>query len=590
VIDLLLESALVQSIGLVLVHFVWQGALIGAATALALGAIDRRRAESRYLVACAGLLLMLLAPVWSAFSNRPAEAIDAVSVASASSHVPAVPMHRVLSVAVGIWMVGVALLSIRLIAAGIGVHRMKRHTCEVDQAVSARLGALAHLLGVEQAVRVFASGLVRVPTVVGCLRPVILLPASVITGLPATHLDAVLAHELAHVRRHDYLVNALQSIVETLLFYHPAVWWCSRHIRIEREHCCDDLVVQACGDRIGYATVLAQLEELRGVDAMLSMNVTGGRLIDRIRRLLRQAPANDRRSTMWALAGSLTVLVLALALESVFLTAAAPGRPVVPEQTSPLVDPRPSDILPVPDPPAPSVDIPEHLGNDVALETPHFGDELRRQTEEALERLAEETGGLAGLAQADPPAPPRVPRPPIAPAPATPAIPAEPPAAPAAPVPPKPPGPPDAPPAPPAPAVVPAPPALPDPPTPPAPPAPLTAQERSPDSTDSPIDTLRQLVDDLSRTTQTLHRQAMELRRAEQQLQLRRMELMAAEKALAGAPDSTLAQKSAIDEMRKALQEAAARGEAFRAIEPDAARLREQVEAIRKQIETLRAR
>ena len=116
--------------------------------------------------------------------------------------------------------------------------------------------------------------MVRVPTIVGCLRPVILLPASVVTGLPASHLDAVLAHELAHVRRHDYLVNVLQSLVETLLFYHPAVWWCSRQIRIEREHCCDDLVVEACGDRVVYAHALAQLEELRGLqtDAVSERN------------------------------------------------------------------------------------------------------------------------------------------------------------------------------------------------------------------------------------------------------------------------------------------------------------------------------
>ena len=135
--------------------------------------------------------------------------------------------------------------------------------------------------------QVFESTLVHVPTIVGWLRPVILLPASVITGLPAAHLDAVLAHELAHVRRHDYLVNSLQAIVETLLFYHPVVWWCSRQIRIEREHCCDDIVVEACGDRVAYATALAQLEELRRLQPMLSLNVTGGRLIDRVRRCWR---------------------------------------------------------------------------------------------------------------------------------------------------------------------------------------------------------------------------------------------------------------------------------------------------------------
>ena len=156
--------------------------------------------------------------------------------------------------------------------------------------------------------------MVRVPTVVGYLRPVILLPASVIVGLPPAHLDAVLAHELAHVRRHDYIVNVLQSVVETLLFYHPAVWWCSRQVRIEREHCCDDVVVEACGDRVAYATALAQLEELRGLNPMLSLNATGGRLIDRIRRLLGASPVNERRSATWTIAAALTLVVAAIVL------------------------------------------------------------------------------------------------------------------------------------------------------------------------------------------------------------------------------------------------------------------------------------
>ena len=90
-----------------------------------------------------------------------------------------------------------------------------------------------------------------------------LLPASALAGLSPQQLEAILAHELAHIRRHDYLVNLLQTLVETLLFYHPAVWWLSRRIRIERENCCDDLAVSLCGDPVAYAKALADLEELR---------------------------------------------------------------------------------------------------------------------------------------------------------------------------------------------------------------------------------------------------------------------------------------------------------------------------------------
>jgi hypothetical protein len=142
---------------------------------------------------------------------------------------------------------------------------------------------------------VMQSAMVAVPALVGWLRPVILLPASVVTGMPATHLDAVIAHELAHVRRHDYLINALQAVVETLLFYHPAVWWCSRQVRIEREHCCDDLAVMACGDRVEYATALANLEELRRGDMPLALAVTDGPLLGRVRRLLGVRPAHEGR-------------------------------------------------------------------------------------------------------------------------------------------------------------------------------------------------------------------------------------------------------------------------------------------------------
>src|SRR5690606_9929357 len=118
-------------------------------------------------------------------------------------------------------------------------------------------------------------------------------------GLTAEQLRAILAHELAHVRRYDYLVNLLQSVVETLLFYHPAVWWVSRRIRIEREHCCDDLAVAACGDRLTYARALAEMEHLRGGRTMLAAAATGGSLLSRIQRLIGAPTSKADRPAQW---------------------------------------------------------------------------------------------------------------------------------------------------------------------------------------------------------------------------------------------------------------------------------------------------
>jgi hypothetical protein len=135
---------------------------------------------------------------------------------------------------------------------------------------------LIRRLQVARPVRLYLSTIAEVPIVIGWLRPYILLPVSAVTGLGESQLGAILAHELAHIRRHDYLANLLQNAVETLLFYHPAVWWVSRWIRQEREHCCDDLAVEICGDVMVYAGALAQLEELRGGVSEPALAAAGG--------------------------------------------------------------------------------------------------------------------------------------------------------------------------------------------------------------------------------------------------------------------------------------------------------------------------
>ncbi len=170
---------------------------------------------------------------------------------------------------------------------------------------------LIRALNITAAVTVLESALVHVPTAIGWLKPVVLLPAQAMTGLSMAQIDALVAHELAHIKRHDYLVNLFQSAIETLLFYHPAVWLISRRVRHERELCCDDLAIAACGDdRLTYVSALADLESLRQVAAP-ALGANGGSLLNRVRRILGSDEAAVATSrTSWT-AG---VAILATAL------------------------------------------------------------------------------------------------------------------------------------------------------------------------------------------------------------------------------------------------------------------------------------
>src|SRR5439155_25938376 len=184
------------------------------------------------------------------------------------------------------WLLGVAILLGRM-AGGLWhvrrLHQMALATLSSPWQTACR--RLAYRLGLPAAAHVIESTLVDVPTVVGWLRPAILLPVAALAALTPAQVDAILAHELAHVRRHDYLVNLLQTIAETLLFYHPAMWWLSGCVRAEREHCCDDMAVRICGDAVGYACALAELEAWRMRPGLLAVAATGGSLLDRVRRI-----------------------------------------------------------------------------------------------------------------------------------------------------------------------------------------------------------------------------------------------------------------------------------------------------------------
>ncbi len=288
-------NAIEQAVTIALIHFVWQGAGIAAALWAALLLLRNRSANSRYIAATIGLAALAAAPLITAWRvwSRPTTAYSAaitelpirIQSFAAGGH-GHVLSYRVLQA----WALGVLLFSLRLVRSSVEVYRL-RHTGEPAESVVIRAAAnLAERMGLKRAARVLVSPLAEVPSVVGWLRPVILLPLASVTGLSPDQLETVLAYEIAHIRRYDYLVNLLQTVVETLLFYHPAVWWTSARIRHERELCCDDMVVRSCGDALCYARALTRLERLRGVPRTLALASTDGPLSKRIRRLLGEAP------------------------------------------------------------------------------------------------------------------------------------------------------------------------------------------------------------------------------------------------------------------------------------------------------------
>jgi len=307
VTDALIDSAVIRAVGLALFDFVWQGAIAGTATALALIALRRATAQARYLTACAGLALMAAAPIVTVADYlrdsplsakhvvtpiaRPAASATAITndgqMTPAANLRSASRLERQLPTVVLIWSGGVILLTAHLLLGWMRVVRIRRRACGIATGeLAGTVRRIAARLGVSRPVQLLDSALVDVPSVIGWLRPAIVLPFSALAGLAPAHLEAILAHELAHIRRADYLINVLQSVVEILLFYHPAVWWVSRRIRLEREHCCDDVAAALCGDRVVYARALASLEELRVRTPALAMGAGGGDLLDRVRRLI----------------------------------------------------------------------------------------------------------------------------------------------------------------------------------------------------------------------------------------------------------------------------------------------------------------
>ena len=334
-----MSRATIVALAWTLLHFIWQGAVIALVAGFAGAALRSARPTTRYVVFCGALSAMLLSPAITFVVMRAPQALAPASAAAASvSPSSAIVSGSAMSPSaagptwfewlVGIWVSGVVLLGLHSFVGWVLAQRLKRvKTSPAAEAVQCAARSLRERLGIRRAVRVLASAVAEVPGTLGWLRPVILVPVSAFTALTPDQLELLIAHELAHVRRHDYLVNLAQTAVETVLFYHPAVWWVSGRIRAERENCCDDLAVAACGNVAQYVRALAALEGLRGRRPRLVVAADGGSLLSRIERLLNRERTLLETPPAWLGALVPAALVLATIVSATPLPAVAGSAP-----------------------------------------------------------------------------------------------------------------------------------------------------------------------------------------------------------------------------------------------------------------------
>ena len=339
----------------VLVHFLWQGLVIAAVAEAAFRLARNASANARYAIGVGGMIAIVVAPLatTAVLLSRDASAVPEASIAQSTAGRASAPTPAAIEIAVepnqaivasdtptsrpptmgrvdairstdipstyheswivAGWSVGVLLLGCRLFLGFVGLYRWSWPRTELPGELRAVVDRLTIALRMSRA-RVFLNPRVPEALALGVLRPVVLVPTLWATGLPVSMLEAILAHELAHVRRHDLLVNLVQRLVETFLFYHPAVWWLSARVRQERELCCDALAVEVTGDRLIYAQTLEHVARLEATSASWGWAVgIGGRrmhLLQRVQKVLGTPPSQRDRSWPAGLLAIVAVVVM----------------------------------------------------------------------------------------------------------------------------------------------------------------------------------------------------------------------------------------------------------------------------------------
>lgn len=348
-------SVLVDQIGWSLIHSLWQDALIALVLATILKLLSRAKPQSRYFIACVALAAMIVLPVITTYvlHTHQTEPFDIVvddnsaAVGSVESNLQNIGViendrtggtqtinwiNRTMTETVNIservekylpwlillWLIGVVFYAIKLggglfYAANLRKLPVNASNPKLEDLVD----ELSSRLSIKRKIKICESALINVPMTIGWIYPLILIPPSSLLGLTPFQLQMIISHELIHIKRFDFLINFLQGVIETILFYHPAAIWTSRKIRAEREYVCDNLTVALCKDSVGYARALTKVARFQRQAEQLAVAATDGELKDRIYRLVSnsQNPGSSRKSILpnvWA------IVVISLFLGFIF--------------------------------------------------------------------------------------------------------------------------------------------------------------------------------------------------------------------------------------------------------------------------------
>lgn len=312
-----------EALGLMLLHFCWQGAVIAGAARVVGLAVPGLKPRVRYnvhllaLIAMAITALMTFGWEWARLASHETVPADVVSFPAGTGAASGLAFKDVLPWLDTVWALGVIALSARMMGGLWLIHRLSAEAVAAPDGLVARFTEAARAMGLKT-VRLRMHPGIDGPFVVGIVRSVVYLPVSAVSALTPDQLDAVLAHELEHIRRADFAWNLLQTAIETLFFYHPAVWWLGKSLRDQRELACDDAAVTLCRDPLVYASALLELEErrrpARALAPTLAMALGGkdGSLLARVRRVLGEGTDGKRSPARPVLvAAPLVVAVLA---------------------------------------------------------------------------------------------------------------------------------------------------------------------------------------------------------------------------------------------------------------------------------------
>ncbi|PKQ61262.1 hypothetical protein BZG02_16650 [Labilibaculum filiforme] len=326
-----------QTIGWTLIHSVWQATAIGGLIWLLFQFISKDNARIRYALSSFGLLLLFVTSAITFYRYLPSNTNTAFADFTVQlgnlENLPQktyydrlwieLQMHlkNIFPYLVQIWVIGMLFLSINLILKYIYSLKLKNHlSYPLRSEYNTITESLMVKFNLKQTILFKESGLLEIPSVIGYFKPIVLIPVSMLSGIPKNQLEIIIAHELAHIRRHDYLLQFIQEIFELIFFYHPVVWWLSSVVNTEREHICDDLAVKVCGESLTLIKALNNMEAIRKkqYEMVLSFSGKKGKVLNRIKRILRPKNSNTPRKERFVLSGVFTLLFAGLFLISNF--------------------------------------------------------------------------------------------------------------------------------------------------------------------------------------------------------------------------------------------------------------------------------